>query len=128
MRLASGLPKRFLRFGTVGALGVLVNSGVLFLAHGVAGLSLLLASMLAVELAILNNYFWNERWTFGTAQLSLWRLAKFNLTSLGGLLISLGVLHLLVTYAGMHYLLANLAGIAMATGWNFGLSLLWTWG
>lgn len=119
---------RFVRFGIVGALGVVVNSSVLFLAHGVIGLPLLLASALAVEVAILHNFLWNERWTFGATDFSLVRLGKFNLTSLGGLVISLGVLYLLVACGRVHYLLANLVGIALATAWNFALSLFWTWG
>ncbi len=119
---------RLVRFGVVGASGVVVNSVALFLAHGIAGLPLLVASPLAVEAAILHNFVWNERWTFGQPSLSLVRLGKFNLTSLGGLLITSGVLYLLVVYVGLHYLLANLVGIALATAWNFATSLLWTWG
>lgn len=128
MRNVRGISTRFVRFGIVGSLGVAVNSAVLFLAHGVAGLPLLLASGMAVEVAILHNYLWNERWTFGVANFSFARLGKFNLTSLGGLLITLSVLYLLVEQWHIHYLLANLFGIALATIWNFTLSLLWTWG
>ena len=117
-----------IRFGAVGAMGLVVNNSALFVAHGVAGLPLLVASPVAVELAILHNFLWNERWTFGASEFSLRRLGKFNLTSLGGLLITSGVLYLLVVDAGVHYLLANLVGIALATAWNFGASLLWTWG
>ena len=118
---------RFARFCLVGLLGVVVNSVVLYIAHGVVGLPLLMASALAVEVAILHNFLWNERWTFGERNLSLVRLGKFNATSLGGLLITLGALHLLVTYGRVHYLLANLVGIALASAWNFGVSVLWTW-
>lgn len=119
---------RFGRFGLVGVLGVAVNSLVLYAAHGLLGLPLLAASPLAVEIAILHNFLWNERWTFGESTFSLVRLGKFNLTSLGGLLIASSVLYLLVTYVGVHYLLANLVGIGLATLWNFGTSLVWTWG
>ncbi|MHB0868800.1 MAG: GtrA family protein [Chloroflexota bacterium] len=119
---------RLARFGIVGASGVVVNSIALFIAHGVAGLPLLVASPLAVEVAILHNFVWNERWTFGASGFSFLRLGKFNLTSLGGLLITSGVLYLLVSFVGVHYLMANLAGIALATVWNFATSLLWTWG
>lgn len=128
MRDVRGISTRFVRFGIVGSLGVVVNSAMLFLAHGVIGLPLLLASGLAVEVAIFHNYLWNERWTFRATSFSLSRLGKFNLTSLGGVLITLSVLYLLVEYWQFHYLLANLFGIALATIWNFTLSLLWTWG
>lgn len=119
---------RFARFGIVGAMGVVVNSAALFFTHGLLGLPLMVASPLAVEVAIIHNFVWNEHWTFGARNFSLARLGKFNLTSLGGLLITSGVLYLLVVYAGLHYLVANLIGIGTATAWNFALSLLWTWG
>jgi putative flippase GtrA len=55
-------------------------------------------------------------------------LGKFNLTSLGGLVIATGVLYALVTFFGIHYLLANIVGIGAATAWNFVTSVIWTWG
>jgi len=122
-----GAQALLVRFGVVGALGVFVNSAVLFLAHGLAGLPLLIASAVAVEVSIIHNFLWNDRWTFKAGGFSLHRLGKFNLTSLVGLLITSGVLYLMVTYLGLHYMVANLAGIAVAMVWNFGSSLLWTW-
>ena len=119
---------RLVRFGVVGTLGVGVNSAVLFVAHGLANLPLLSASALAVVVSIIHNFLWNDYWTFGARGFSLRRLGKFNLTSLGGLLITSSVLYTLVTYWGVHYLVANLAGIGLAMAWNFAASLLWTWG
>ena len=116
------------RFGAVGVLGVVVNNAVLLAAHGLGGLPLLVASTIAVEISILHNFFWNERWTFGSKSVSVRRLGKFNLTSLGGLVITTGVLYVLVTYFRFQYILANLVGIGFATAWNFALSMVWTWG
>lgn len=118
---------RFARFGAVGALGVVINNAVLLIAHALIGLPLLLASPIAVEVAIVHNFIWNEHWTFGTSHFSLKRLGKFNLTSLGGLAITSGVMYTLVSYFGIHYIVANLVGIGVATVWNFTTSLVWTW-
>jgi putative flippase GtrA len=124
-----GLPRmgKLIRFLLVGGLGVLVNSLALFVLHQLLRLPLVMASLLAVELAIANNFFWNNRWTFGRKDLSLRRFLTFNLVSLGGLAITTGTLWLLVTHHGVAYLLANLVGIGLATCWNFSMSLLWTW-
>src|SRR5687767_6577737 len=55
---------RPLRFGLVGLSGVVVNTAALWgLARG-AGLPVLLASVLATEMAILSNFLLNDRWTF----------------------------------------------------------------
>ena len=117
-----------MKFALVGSAGVLVNSGALYVLYEWVRMPLVAASALAVEMAILHNYLLNDRWTFGRRLPSLGRFAKFNLVSLGGLLITTGTLYGLVHFLGLHYLLANLIGIGLATLWNFSLSLFWTWG
>ena len=56
--------RRIWRFCVVGLIGVGINTLALFLLHGVAKMPLLLASALAVEIAIAHNYVLNEVWTF----------------------------------------------------------------
>ena len=108
---------------------MLVNSLALFLLFQWARLPLVMASVLSTEIAIVNNFCWNDRWTFGRTQLSLKnRFALFNLVSLAGLVITTGTLWLLVRHLGFYYLAANLLGIALATAWNFVANSLWTWG
>ena len=116
------------RFLVVGGTGVLVNSLALLVLFQWTHLALVLASVLAAELAIVNNFYWNDRWTFKRTQLSLRRFARFNLVSLAGLVITTGTLWILVRHLGVYYLTANLLGIALATAWNFVANSLWTWG
>ena len=124
------------RFLVVGGTGVLVNSLALLVLFQWAHLALVLASALAAELAIVNNFWWNDRWTFRLplpadnkrTQLSLRRFARFNLVSLAGLVITTGTLWVLARHLGVYYLTANLLGIALATAWNFVANSLWTWG
>jgi dolichol-phosphate mannosyltransferase len=119
------------RFLLVGGSGVVVNSVALFVLYGLAGLPLAVASALSVELAIANNFVWNDRWTFARARRSecraQTRFLKFNLVSLAGLAITTSTAWLLVQQSGVNYLLANLAGIALATTCNFLASVQWTW-
>ncbi len=122
-----GLGFKFLKFCFVGATGVVVNSLALYLLYQTAGLPLLVASPLAIELSIVNNFVLNDRWTFQQNSHSLARFLKFNLVSLGGLVIASGTLYALVQAEGMHYLLANLVGIGLATMWNFFVNIVWTW-
>jgi putative flippase GtrA len=54
---------RFVRFNSIGVVGFLVQIVVLTgLLH--AGVHYLAATALAVECAILHNFFWHERWTW----------------------------------------------------------------
>jgi dolichol-phosphate mannosyltransferase len=116
------------KFLVVGGSGVLVNSLVLLLLFQGAHLPLVIASILAAELAIGNNFWWNDRWTFKRTQLSWRRFARFNLVSLGGLVITTCTLWALVHQLHVYYLAANLMGIALATAWSFAANSFWTWG
>lgn len=115
-----------LRFGVVGAGGAAVNMLVLHVLVVVVHVPLLVASPVAVELAVVHNYLVNNRWTFGRRRVSMARFGKFNLSALSALLLNVAVVWALVA-ADVHYLLANLVGIAGAATLNFGASTTWIW-
>lgn len=79
---------RILRFAVVGGTGVIINTSVLYVLSRWAGLPLLAASALAVELAAISNYLLNDTWTFGVRSPSLGRFAKFNTAALTGLALN----------------------------------------
>ncbi|MBI4318019.1 MAG: GtrA family protein [Chloroflexi bacterium] len=118
---------KLIKFAAVGLSGVVVNSLALMVFYQAMQLPLIAASTMAVETAIVNNFLLNNRWTFDRVDVSLARFAKFNLVSLGGLAITVSCVFLLVSYASLNYLLANLFGIVLATTWNFGINVIWTW-
>jgi dolichol-phosphate mannosyltransferase len=77
----------WLKFNIVGLLGFGLQSGALFaLTHGSYPINYLAATAIAVELAVLNNFIWHQRWTWNdrpsaTKKETLRRLAKFNITT-----------------------------------------------
>jgi putative flippase GtrA len=115
------------RFLVVGASGVVVNTLALYVLYQRANLPLVAASALAVELAIVSNFVWNDRWTFQQTGKSSGRFVRFNAVSLGGLLVTAATTWTLVQLAGVNYLVANLAGIGLATACNFMANVHWTW-
>jgi putative flippase GtrA len=62
-----------LRFAVVGAGGVVVNMLVLHVLYAMVHLPLLVASPVAVALAVVHNYLVNNRWTFGLRAGRRWR-------------------------------------------------------
>ncbi|MCP9207034.1 GtrA family protein [Streptomyces sp. HD1123-B1] len=124
---AVGLSGLALRFAVVGGGGVLVNTAVLYLLYHWAGLPLLAASSIAVELAVVHNYLLNDRWTFAARSRSARRFIKFNVSVLGGLAVNVLIVWSLVR-SGMHLLLANCIGIGTAFAVNFATSTGWVWG
>jgi dolichol-phosphate mannosyltransferase len=77
----------WLKFNVVGLLGLALQSGALFILTQTAySISYLAATAVAVELAVLNNFMWHQRWTWSdrppATKKETWRrLVKFNVTS-----------------------------------------------
>ena len=55
---------RLLKFNFVGAIGIGVQFGVLFLLKSVWHVHYLVATVIAVEMAVLHNFVWHERFTW----------------------------------------------------------------
>lgn len=126
MVVQSRISNKALRFGLVGLGGAVVNALLLSLFYGKLHAPLALSTALAAEIAVIHNFYWNDTWTFGAAGRSLQRLLRFNLTSLAGLAIAIGITIMLVG-AGLHYLFADMAGIIGGATCNFATSMLWIW-
>jgi dolichol-phosphate mannosyltransferase len=127
---------RFLRFGLVGLSGVFVDMALLYLLSdpSALGLGLTRSKIIASELAIINNFLWNDRWTFGdiARQQKGWnkrlkRLLKFNLICLAGLVLNVLILNILFNVFGINRYIANLIAIAAVTLWNFWVNLKLSW-
>lgn len=122
---------RMVRFGIVGGSGVIVNQGFLMLFHGVAGLPLLLSSIVAIELSIINNFVWNSLWTWkynygGSLKLWLQKCLQYHTTTvLTAFIGNVLVLMALVKLFGIDYRIANLIGIAVGSVLNYFLAEVW---
>ncbi|MCY4119585.1 MAG: GtrA family protein [Acidobacteria bacterium] len=109
--------RRWLAFNAVGTMGVAVQLTVLLSLTEALGFDYRIATVLAVESAILHNFVWHERWTWRDRRRDVrgrWlRLAWFNLVT-GAFSISsnVGFTALYVNTLGVHYAIANLMAIA----------------
>jgi dolichol-phosphate mannosyltransferase len=137
---------RYVRFGIVGASGTVVNLVVLWFAHeylfagvepsdGKPWFSL----ALAIAVATVNNFTWNRLWTWSDRQHAT-AIAEGERLSRRGLLAQLGqyamaswlgsllqyVLTLTLAHAGLHYLIANVSAIVVASVINFVANDRWT--
>jgi putative flippase GtrA len=119
------LTKRWLKFNAVGLAGVIVQLAALTALKQIPDFPTLAATALAVELAVLHNFYWHERWTWntrGTPGLSQ-RLLRFHAANgLVSLVSNLLWMRLLTGPLGLHYLPANAISIAATALINFALS------
>lgn len=119
----------FIKFCFVGGTGVLVNMGLLALLTEVGGFYYLASSAIAIETSIITNFILNNSWTWkkrNKNNSTIKRFFQFNLVSLLALVINMGTLYSLVEFFGLHYIIANLVGIALGTIINFFVNDKWT--
>jgi dolichol-phosphate mannosyltransferase len=127
---------RFIRYAVVGLSGVFVDMGLLYVLSDptMLGWGLTRSKLIAAQMAILNNFLWNDIWTFHDVSLQqrgvkarLRRLAKFQLICLAGLAINATLLNLQFNLLGVNRYVANAVAITAVTGWNFWLNLKLNW-
>jgi len=128
--------QRFLRFGLVGLSGVFVDMFILYLLSDPTTLALPLtrSKIIAGEIAIFNNFLWNDAWTFADVSMQqkgwkprLKRFLKFNVVCLVGLVLNVVILNLVFNFLIPNRYIANFIAIAIATIWNFWVNLKLSW-
>jgi dolichol-phosphate mannosyltransferase len=137
---------RYVRFGIVGASGTVVNLAVLYVAHEYlfraiepVGSKPYFSLALAIAVATANNFTWNRLWTWSdrlhaTSVQEGERLRKRSLLAQLGQYATASWLGILLQYAltlwlthiGLHYLLANVIAIVIASISNFIANDRWT--
>jgi dolichol-phosphate mannosyltransferase len=116
--------RRPFKFAVVGGIGTMLNLVVMYtLVEGI-GAWYMAASVVAFLVAVSNNYVWNKAWTFRDRKTEKNRVTypRFLATSLTALILNLSLLHILVRYAEIHYLIAQLTSILGAFTINYLLS------
>lgn len=137
---------RYIKFGLVGASGTVVNLVVLYVAHEylfraieAPGSKPYASLALAILIATLNNFTWNRLWTWADRRKALAEhepalprgarglLRQFGLYTLAswlGIALQYGLTLWLTNY--LHYLLANVLAIVIASISNFLANDRWT--
>jgi len=120
---------RVLKFVLTGLLGVLVNLGVLYALTEYAGLYYIVSAVIAIEIAILHNFLWNNYWTWRyrkKEQGFVKRLLSFNTVALAGMVINIAALWFFTEIIGLWYLLSQAIGIAIGALLNYFWNDMWT--
>ena len=127
---------QFIKFCLVGGSGVVVDMTVLFLLGDprCLGLGVTLSKIVAAEIALVNNFVWNEWWTFGTAsnarqnrEACFRRFLTFNTICGIGIVLAVTLLHTFSSWFGWNLYLSNILAIILVTFWNFGMNSHFNW-
>jgi dolichol-phosphate mannosyltransferase len=136
LRLTTPAATRFMRFALVGLTGLVLDMAVLFFLSDPRslGFGLTRSKIVAAELAIVNNFLWNDAWTFRDlvrgqrgARLKLRRFVKFNIVCGLGLALNVLLLNLQFNLLHIDRYFANLTAICVVTIWNYWLNLKLSW-
>ena len=118
--------KRFIKFCLVGAMGAVIDVGILTALVELAGWSILLANTVSFVAAITNGFFWNKHWTFRNKESKhLQQFVKFATVAVVGLLINFGLMWLGLKL-GFYYLAVKAVIIVIVAFWNYTINKLWT--
>jgi dolichol-phosphate mannosyltransferase len=127
---------KFVRFCVVGCSGVLIDMSLLFLLSDPAmlGWGLTRSKFIAAEAALLNNFIWNDMWTFGaisqrqnTMGQRVKRLFKFNAICSLGIFFNIVILNIEFNWLHMNRYIANLIAIGLVTLWNYKSNKEFSW-
>ena len=136
---------RFFRFALVGALGAVIDFGVMNLLSHFANMPLVYAGTISFICAVISNFTWNRIWTYPESRSRplLGQLGMFFLVNLAGVAIRIPTLHYLeppllrffesvfhTSYNTAEFYAKNLT-LAVAVGvvmlWNFFVNRYWTY-
>jgi dolichol-phosphate mannosyltransferase len=127
---------RFIRFCVVGCTGLAIDMTLLFLLSDprMLGWGLTRSKILAAEAALLNNFIWNDLWTFSAVSRHrrniadrVQRFFRFNLVCSLGILFNVIILNIEFNWLHINRYLANLIAIGIVALWNYESNKKFSW-
>ncbi len=137
---------RFIKFAIVGALGALIDFGVMNLLVWLVKATLVMAGSVSFICAVISNFTWNRFWTYpeSRAKHVIGQLVQFTIVNAIGLVIRVPILKLgepaldsllenssLNLLANSHTFISHNATLALAISivmmWNYFVNRYWTY-
>jgi len=121
--------KQILKFIIVGAIGVGVNTSILYFLTEHMNIFYLLSSLIAIEISILSNFIWNNMWTFADSRKKslTHRFILFQSISVCGIIIYTILLYIFTDILNIYYLYSSLMTIPITVSWNYMMNKYITW-
>ncbi len=141
---------RFGKFSVVGAIGAVIDFGILYVLHSLIGIHIVIANTCSFTAAVLSNFIWNRYWTYPDSRTKpvQTQLRQFFIVNIAGWGINTGILLLLrypltnlvanlsvqapslgieaISYK-IGYNLAKVIATILVMFWNFGINRIWTY-
>jgi len=125
------VPLRFVLFGLVGGIGILVHLAVLWAALQVLSLPFSASQAAATGVAMVGNFTLNNLLTYRDRRLAGWGfvrgLLSFGLICGFGAVANVGIATMMFAREHAFWWVAGLAGAAMSAVWNYAMTSIFTW-
>jgi putative flippase GtrA len=136
---------RFLKFAMVGAIGAVIDFGVMNLLSHFTNISLVYAGTISFICAVISNFIWNRYWTYpeSRSRALVNQLVMFFLVNTAGVAIRIPILHFVepplmrfferplhISHASAEFYAKNLtlaAAVGIVMLWNFFVNRYWTY-
>jgi putative flippase GtrA len=118
---------KFLKFGAVGATGVVIDFGFTWISKEQVKIQKYIANAIGFTFGATSNYFLNRWWTFHSNNPELaMEYSRFLLVSLVGLGMNTAIIWLLVSKRNGNFYTSKLFAMGLVTFWNFFVNLMFT--
>ena len=122
------LKSRFLKYGIVGVLGLIVDMGIFYLLHKMLGMNYIVANIISSSLAVIHNFILNSYFTFKVKDKLLKRFLSFYLIALAGMAMSSGLLALMIDGFMMDSMIAKMISVLIVAMIQYFLNKKLTFG
>jgi len=102
---------RFIKYGLVGVLGLVVDMAVFYLMNKKLGINYVVSNIASSSLAVIHNFILNSYFTFNVTDKKLQRFLSFYAIALIGMAISTGLLALFIDVLKLDSMISKLLSI-----------------
>lgn len=118
---------KFIKFGIVGASGILIDLAVTYIFLEKGKFQKYIANSLGFIAATISNYLLNQAWTFNSHEgAQLYQFGKFFIIAVVGLAISNLIIFVLNDNLKLNFYRSKIFAIAVVALWNFFANYLYT--
>ena len=118
---------QFGKYIIVGLSGVFIDLISLTFFVEVFSLNTTIAVSMSFILAVISNFYWNYKWVFSQVKGDIKnQFIKYFTVSLIGLVLTTVLMHVLVDYLNIFYILSKLITIGIVFVWNFTVNKFWS--
>lgn len=118
---------KFLKFGVVGAMGVVIDFGLTWFCKEKLRWNKYVSNITGFTIAVINNYFFNRFWTFKSTNPN-WQaeFGKFALVCTIGLLLNNLCIYVFHQRMKLNFYTAKVIATGIVFIWNFTSNILFT--